>query len=327
VLLSVRDADKPDAVDLARRLARLGFDLLATRGTAAFLRRAGVPVTTVAKCGEASPNACDLLDRGEIQLLIDTALWANEIPGGRRLRARAVQCRVPYCSRLSIARAMVDAIERQQDWEPTVRPLQSYAQPERALKLFIRQPLTQSGNESKKIVEGVLRIVDEIGRNGLRFEYLTGNEPLSDRTFRESFEQSQGLAFNPVNFRRYRLSQLRQADAFLYVRTAMSESGAFEISYNVFAEPHAPMFFAVWKRTPIKTTLLRELEEVCDVTYREFENPEELRDDLHEFFSRVARGAHHEVAGRVAKAMRGIPTPEPRLLHNVNRSRRHDGRR
>ena len=92
-----------------------------------------------------------------------------------------------------------------------------------------------------------------------------------------------------MNFRRYRLGQLRRADAFLYVRTAMSESGAFEVSYNVFAEPRAPMFFAVWKHAPIKTTLLRELEEVCDVTYREFEDPEELRGDLQRFFHRVAK--------------------------------------
>ncbi|HEY2534217.1 MAG TPA: hypothetical protein VGJ20_40915, partial [Xanthobacteraceae bacterium] len=184
-----------------------------------------------------------------------------------------------------------EAIERQRDWAPTVQPLQSYGQPRAPLKLFIRQPLTQSGDESKKIVEGVLQIVDEIDGNGVSIEYLTGNTPLSDETFRENFEQSQGLPFNPVNFRRYRLSQLRRADAFLYVQTAMSESGAFEVSYNVFAEPRAPMFFAVWKHAPIKTTLLRELEEVCDVTYREFEDPEELRGDLQHFFRRVARGA------------------------------------
>ena len=51
------------------------------------------------------------------------------------------------------------------------------------------------------------------------------------------------------------------------------------------------MFFAVWKHAPIKTTLLRELEEVCDVTYREFEDPEELRGDLQHFLRRVAQGA------------------------------------
>jgi carbamoyl-phosphate synthase large subunit len=243
----------------------------------------------VAKCEEGSPNVLDLVDQGDIQLLIDISLWADEIPGGRLLRTRALQRRVPYCSRLTIARATVDAIERQQDWEPSVRPLQSYAQPHRPLKLFIRQPLTQSGDESKKIVHDVLQIVDEIDRNGVRFEYLTGNTPLSDQTFRQNFEQNQGLTFNPVNFRRYRLSQLRRADAFLYIRTAMSESGAFEISYNVFAEPRAPMFFAVWKHATIKTTLLRELEEVCDVTYREFEDPEELRGDLQHFFRRIAK--------------------------------------
>jgi hypothetical protein len=51
------------------------------------------------------------------------------------------------------------------------------------------------------------------------------------------------------------------------------------------------MFFAVWKHAPIKTTLLRELEEVCDVTYREFEDPGELRGDLQHFFRRIAKGA------------------------------------
>jgi carbamoyl-phosphate synthase large subunit len=302
-LLSVPDADKAGVVDVARRLARLGFGLLATHGTAEFVRCAGVPVRTVAKVEEGSPNVVDLVDQGEIQLLIDTSLWANEVAGGRLLRARALQRRVPYCSRLSVARAVVDAIERQQHWDLSVRPLQSYAQGLSPLKLFIRQPLTQSGDESMGIVERVLRIVEEIGSDGQRFEYLTGNTALSDQTFRESFEQSQALPFNPVNFRRHRLSQLRRADAFLYVRTAMSESGAFEVSYNVFAEPRAPMFFAVWKHAPIKTTLLRELEEVCDVTYREFEDPEELRSDLQHFFRRIAKGMAsappHPIARRI----------------------------
>jgi len=69
----------------------------------------------------------------------------------------------------------------------------------------------------------------------------------------------------------------------------VSESGAFKAAYNVLVELRAPMFFAVWKHVPIKTTLLRELEEVCDVTYREFEDPEELRSELEHFFSRIAK--------------------------------------
>jgi hypothetical protein len=115
--------------------------------------------------------------------------------------------------------------------------------------------------------------------------------PVAASSFRENFEQSQGLVFNPVNFRRYRLGQLRRADGFLYIRTVMSESGAFELCYNVFAEPRAPTFFAVWKYSPIKTTLLPDLGEVCDVTYREFEHPEELRGDLEHFFRRISKPA------------------------------------
>src|SRR6202011_2953900 len=54
VLLSVRDADKPGIVDVARRLTRAGFHLLATRGTADFVRRSGISVSTVAKVEEGS---------------------------------------------------------------------------------------------------------------------------------------------------------------------------------------------------------------------------------------------------------------------------------
>ena len=320
VLLSVRDADKPGIVDMARQLARLGFHLLATNGTAACLRRAGVQVSTVAKVEEAAAdNVVHLLDRGEIQLLITTALWADEVAGGRLLRLRALQRRIPYCSRLSIAREMVCALERQQNWEPRVRPLQSYAQQHPPLKLFIRQPLTQSGDESKAIVEGVLRIVADIGRHGVRFEYLTGDTALSDRTFREAFEQSQGLPFTAVNFRRHRLAQLRRADAFLFIRTAMSESGTFEVAYNVFAEPRAPMFFAVWKHAPIRTTLLRDLEEVCDATYCEFEHPEELRSGLERFFQRIGKGAAAPVS---PTAHRDRRTGSERPKHQLARS--HD---
>ena len=124
----MRDADKPGLVDVARRLADLGFRLLATRGTADLMRRVGITVSTVAKCEEGSPNVVDLVNQGEVQLLIDTALVAEEMRGGRLLRTRALQRQVPYCSRLSIARAIVNAMERQQHWTPSVRPLQSYAE-------------------------------------------------------------------------------------------------------------------------------------------------------------------------------------------------------
>jgi hypothetical protein len=115
------------------------------------------------------------------------------------------------------------------------------------------------------------------------------------------------------------LGQLRRADAFLYIRTAMSESGAFEIAYNVFAEPRAPIFFAVWKHCPIKTTLLRDLQEACDVTYREFENAEELRGDLQHFFRRVADQCRKTAASSLDQTL-GIPAD----AREIARSARQD---
>jgi hypothetical protein len=67
------------------------------------------------------------------------------------------------------------------------------------------------------------------------------------------------------------------------------------------------MFFAVWKYAPIKTTLLRDLEEVCDVTYREFQDPEELRGDLQRFFRRIAKDT---ASAAVSPAIRGIRRTE-----------------
>ena len=285
-LLSLEGADQLAEAALARRLHDLGFELWATWPTAAGLHRAGLPVRSEAQIVGGATSFREMIDRGEIQLLVDTTATQS----GHTLRAQAVQRRVAYCSRLSIAEATVKAIARLRTWKPAVQPLQSYNCKCQPLKLFVRQPLTQSGDESKAVVQAVMRVVAEIGAGDLAFDYLTGEAPQSERTFRESFEAGQGQPFTARNFRRYRLEQLQKAEAFLYIRTAMSESGAFEVAYNVFKAPRAPMFFAIWKRAPIKTTLLRELEEVSDVTYCEFDEPEELRADLQRFFHRVADG-------------------------------------
>ncbi|MNU00311.1 hypothetical protein D3C72_2434040 [compost metagenome] len=68
----------------------------------------------------------------------------------------------------------------------------------------------------------------------------------------------------------------------------MSESSAFELAYHIFQGRRTPVLFLVWKGAPIKTTLLRELDDLCDVTYIEFDEVEELRGGLHRFFSNTA---------------------------------------
>src|SRR5690606_36990216 len=70
--LSLRDADKAAAVDVARRLRQLGFELVATSGTAAFLGDAGLEVRAVKKVQEGRPHCVDLMESGEIHLVINT---------------------------------------------------------------------------------------------------------------------------------------------------------------------------------------------------------------------------------------------------------------
>ena len=90
----------------------------------------------------------------------------------------------------------------------------------------------------------------------------------------------------PAAFRAWRLQLLSQADAFVNIRVGMSESSAFELSYHVFRGACTPVLFLVWKQAPIKTTLLKELGALCDVTYLEFDHPDEIREGAAQFFAR-----------------------------------------
>jgi carbamoyl-phosphate synthase large subunit len=108
-------------------------------------------------------------------------------------------------------------------------------------------------------------------------------------TFRASFERSQGMPFTPQNFRRHRLALLDQADVMVNIRVGMSESSAFELSYHIFKGRRTPILFLVWKGAPIKTTLLRGLEDMVDITYIEFDEVSELRGRLHQFFKNLAK--------------------------------------
>ncbi len=154
------------------------------------------------------------------------------------------------------------------------------------LKLFIRQPFTESGEGQQALVSQVLRRIEEQNGKPHGFHYLTGRSAESADTFRTSFEKNTGQAFTPQAFRAHRLHQLSQADAFINIRVGMSESSAFELSYHVFSGACTPVLFLVWKHAPIKTTLLKDLDNLCDVTYLEFEQADDLRAGLSAFFSR-----------------------------------------
>ncbi len=160
------------------------------------------------------------------------------------------------------------------------------------VNVFIRQPFTESNQEEQKLIADIMDLIDNANGAPYAFNYLTGKEAQSALTFKKTFERTMHLPFTPKNFRDYRLALLDQADAFINIRVGMSESSAFEISYHLYKGRRTPMLFLVWKQAPIKTTLIRELDDVCDVTYIEFDHVDELRRGIHTFFTSKVLGRH-----------------------------------
>ncbi len=114
VFISVNSRYKDEVVPVARRFAELGFDLVATRGTAAYLQAAGLACKTVFKVNEGRPNAVDLLKAGSIQLIVYTTTGAISFEDEKSIRRAAIQYRVPCITTMSGARAAVEAVASKQ---------------------------------------------------------------------------------------------------------------------------------------------------------------------------------------------------------------------
>jgi carbamoyl-phosphate synthase large subunit len=121
-LISVRDADKPAAVDVAKRLVAQGFTLAATGGTASALEAAGLAVRTVNKVAEGRPHIVDLIKNDEAAMIINTTEGRRAILDSASIRASAEQHKVFYTTTLAAAEAVCMALEQETDI--TVRRLQ-----------------------------------------------------------------------------------------------------------------------------------------------------------------------------------------------------------
>jgi carbamoyl-phosphate synthase large subunit len=110
VFVSVNDRHKAEAVPLARRFAEFGFQLAATRGTAAAIKAAGIPCKTVFKVNEGRPNAVDLLKGGTLQMIIYTTTGAHSFSDEKELRRAAVTHRIPCITTMSAAKAAAEAV-------------------------------------------------------------------------------------------------------------------------------------------------------------------------------------------------------------------------
>jgi carbamoyl-phosphate synthase large subunit len=126
VFISVKDKDKQAMVAPGQRLVAQGFQLVATDGTAAYLRAQGLPVERINKVLQGRPHCVDAMKSGEIQLVFNTVEGAQSIADSFSLREAALLGNIPYCTTVPAARAAVEAIAALAQGDLEVAPLQSY---------------------------------------------------------------------------------------------------------------------------------------------------------------------------------------------------------
>ncbi len=127
VFISVKDEDKPLAVPIAKALAKLGFRLIGTKGTAEYLRSYGISIEKVPKISDLKrPNILDLIKNKEIDLAINTAKGKESKEDAYLIRRYTMELDIPYATTLSCARAMVESIKKLRSKSFSFAPLQKY---------------------------------------------------------------------------------------------------------------------------------------------------------------------------------------------------------
>ncbi len=127
VFVSVKEADKPWILEPVRLLTGLGFKVLATSGTHAFLREHGVEAELVKKVLEGRPHIVDAMQNGEVQLVFNTTEGRQSLLDSFSLRRAALMLRIPYYTTAAGALAAAQAVVAQSRGGLEVRPLQAYA--------------------------------------------------------------------------------------------------------------------------------------------------------------------------------------------------------
>jgi len=143
ICVTVNDSDKPTVAPVVRRFHEMGFRIVATEGTAKYLRARGVPAERVLKVHEGRPNAIDLIVSGDVQLLINTPLGKFTQADDSAIRRTALVHRVPYTTTMSAASAACDAIIALRSRAGSVRSLQEWHEktaPQRPLQPVERPP-------------------------------------------------------------------------------------------------------------------------------------------------------------------------------------------
>ncbi len=128
VFISVRDSDKLAMLPVAQKLVELQFSLIATAGTAAFLKKSGVPCEHVNKISQGRPHILDKLQDGCVSWVINTSLGKRTTEDSYRIRRAALECHVTYTTTTTGATMMALALEKLRSQQPGVTPVQEFTQ-------------------------------------------------------------------------------------------------------------------------------------------------------------------------------------------------------
>jgi carbamoyl-phosphate synthase large subunit len=126
IFISVKDKDKHSTVEIAKKLTDLGFQIIATRGTALYLMKHGVNADIINKVMEGRPHVVDMIKNREVNFIINTVTGAQAQKDSFSIRRSALQYGIPYTTTISGAKAVVKAIEMLLKKELSIKSLQEY---------------------------------------------------------------------------------------------------------------------------------------------------------------------------------------------------------
>ena len=126
VLLTVADKDKSDLLPIAQKIKKLGFTILATKNTSAFLNKHNISNTVIKKVHEGRPNIVDAIKNKEIHLIINTPIGHDSTLDDSYIRMMAIQKKIPYVTSITAASATIEGIESVKSRTIVPQPLQDY---------------------------------------------------------------------------------------------------------------------------------------------------------------------------------------------------------
>ena len=126
VFISLKDKDKPLSIGFVKKLLDLGLSVIATKGTAQYLREHGLSVETVNKITEGRPNIVDLIKNKEIDFIINTVSGSQAQKDSLYIRLSALQYKIPFTTTISGAFAVANAIEMQKRKKISIKSIQDY---------------------------------------------------------------------------------------------------------------------------------------------------------------------------------------------------------